>query len=67
MDFEQRVTIEVTAGDLLAISNALNEVCHGPDSIPDWEFRTRIGVARDAANQTLRQIRDAFDRVHQHP
>jgi len=32
----QSVTVELTRGDLLTINSALNEVCHGPDSIDDW-------------------------------
>lgn len=54
--------IELTADDLLAISNALNEVCHGPDAIADWEFQTRIGVNREAAKLTLGRITAASDR-----
>jgi hypothetical protein len=49
----QAVTVELTRGDLLTINNALNEVCHGPDSIDDWEFHTRIGVERHEAKSLL--------------
>lgn len=52
----ERVSIELTADDLLAINNALNEVCHGPDAIAEWEFQTRMGVDRAAAKRTLGRI-----------
>lgn len=42
--------------DRTAIVNALNEVLHGPEAIEDWEFDSRVGVARSAALQTLRRI-----------
>lgn len=53
--------VELTADDLLAIRNALNEVCHGPDAIADWEFQTRIGVNRETAKLTLGRITAASD------
>ncbi len=56
MSIAERVSIELTADDLLAINNALNEVCHGPDAIPEWEFQTRMGVDSAAAKQTLGRI-----------
>ena len=56
MSIAERVSIELTADDLLAINNALNEVCQGPDAIPEWEFQTRMGVDRAAAKQTLGRI-----------
>lgn len=57
------VTVEMTADDLLAINNALNEVCHGPDAIPGWEFETRMGLDRVRAQQTLGRIKAALDQV----
>ena len=50
------MNIELTADDILAINNALNEVCHGPEAIPDWEFQTRMGVDRESAKVTLSRI-----------
>jgi hypothetical protein len=58
-----RVTIEVTADDLLAINNALNEVCHGPAAPDDWEFQTRMGVSRSEAKVTLDLIRSNLAKV----
>jgi hypothetical protein len=49
--------------ELLIINNALNEVCHGPGAIPDWEFETRIGVDRAAAKRVLRRIQEALDKA----
>lgn len=49
--------------ELLIINNALNEVCHGPAAIPDWEFETRIGVNRAAAKRVLSRIQDALDKA----
>jgi hypothetical protein len=37
--------IHTTRDDLIGISNALNEVCHGIH-IPDSEFETRLGCSR---------------------
>jgi len=49
----QTVTVELTQDELLAINNALNEVCHGPDSIDEEEFHTRMGVERHEARSPL--------------
>ncbi len=37
-------TLQLTNRELVAVSNALNEVCHGPDAIDDCEFQARMGV-----------------------
>jgi hypothetical protein len=63
MSFHNRLTVEMTADDLVAINNALNEVCHGPDAIPEWEFETRMGLDRATAEQTLGRIKIALDQV----
>jgi hypothetical protein len=57
------ITIELTPDDLLAINNALNEVCHGANAIPDWEFQTLIGVQRSEAQVTLRKITALLPRL----
>lgn len=57
------MNIELTADDILAINNALNEVCHGPEAIPDWEFQTRMGVDRESAKVTLSRISAALGEV----
>ena len=57
------ITIELTQDDLLAINNALNEVCHGANAIPDWEFQTLMGVERSEAQATLKKITARLPRV----
>jgi hypothetical protein len=47
------ITVELTKDELVAVANALNEVCHGPSAIEDWEFHTRMGVDRDEAKALL--------------
>ncbi len=51
-----RIAIELTLAELLAINNALNEVCNGANAIPEQEFQTLIGVERSEAQGTLRKI-----------
>lgn len=63
MNTETRMHVELTADDLRAINNALNEVCHGPEAVEDPEFQTRMGVDRGMAQQTLGRIRAALDKV----
>ncbi len=46
-------SVEMTRNELIALNNALNEVCHGPDSIEEWEFHTRMGVERQEAKTLL--------------
>ena len=58
-----RVAIELTSDDLLAINNALNEVCNGANAIPDWEFQTLMGVERSEAQATLKRISALIPRV----
>lgn len=56
----ERVLISMTLADLLAISNALNEVCNGIH-IPDVDFHNRLGVTREEARSTLDEVSAAFD------
>lgn len=57
------ITVELSADDLLAINNALNEVCSGANAIPEWEFQTLIDVERGEALKTLGRIGGAFERL----
>ena len=50
--------------ELLPINNALNEVLHGPGSIPRSEFHTRSGVFPEEALVLLQQIGQLLDRFH---
>lgn len=61
MDAEKTVMIDFTEMELVAINNALNEVCHGPEAIPETEFQTRMGVERTSAQQILRRISALFE------
>ena len=63
MTSTDHITIELTRDDLLAINNALNEVCHGANAIPEREFQTLMGVERSEAQATLRKITDRLPRV----
>jgi len=50
----------LTPGELLIISNALNEVCNGID-IP--EFSTRMGVSLEEVQSLLKSIGVLYDQV----
>jgi hypothetical protein len=38
--------VELSRREVVAISNALNEVLRGPQRIENWEFHARIGCSR---------------------
>jgi len=57
------ITLKLTQDDLLAIGNALNEVCHGANAIPECEFQTLMGVERSEARATLKKITAHLPRV----
>ncbi len=50
---ENRAELNFEANEILAIGNALNEVCHGID-LP--EFQTRLGVEREFVQALLKSI-----------
>jgi Domain of unknown function (DUF5071) len=59
--------------DMRICHQALNEICHGPEAIPEWEFHTRTGCYKSEAvalMNTLSYIsRNAFQNrqlTHQH-
>jgi predicted DNA-binding protein (UPF0251 family) len=52
----ERLLLSVTADELVAIRNALNEVCHGVH-IEDPEFATRLGVSRAFMARLLNESR----------
>jgi hypothetical protein len=54
-----RTTIEVADTELLAINNALNEVCNALDI---REFDTRMGCSLELAKALLKAIGEACDR-----
>jgi hypothetical protein len=53
---ERTVAVQLGRNDLLAINNALNEVCNGKNAIPDREFRSLMAVERSQAQATLERI-----------
>ena len=46
----------VRSEDWRLLSNALNEILHGPDAIDDWEFQTRTGSTRADALALLKRL-----------
>jgi hypothetical protein len=48
--------VELTRDELLALNNALNEVCHGPDAIDEVEFFARMGVEFNEAKALLDEV-----------
>ena len=59
MDSERKKTDQAaatfTAGELVLLNNALNEVCNGI-AIDDAEFQTRLGVDRKTARKLLAKL-----------
>lgn len=60
------VQVLFTEDELIAIANALNEVCNGID-IEDPEFATRLGVERWEAKEVLAQVGAALDALPGQP
>ena len=58
---ESGATLVVTKNELMTLTGALNEVCHGPEAIEEWEFHTRMGVERAEAQALLSEISAAAD------
>ena len=52
------ILVELTNDDVVIVSNAVNEICHGPDAIEEWEFSTRIGASRDEAEALLSALHE---------
>jgi hypothetical protein len=46
-------TVELTKDELRIASNAINEICNGPDANEGEEFDTRIGASRQDAEPLL--------------
>ena len=54
------VRLTLTREELLALTNALNEVCNGLEL---WEFETRVGCTRAEAAKLLRSLGEARDQL----
>mgnify|MGYP003599453433 FL=1 len=56
----------VSPTEYLLLNQALNEICGGPEAIPDWEFHTRVGLNKEDALSVLSKLDrdwlDNFDR-----
>jgi hypothetical protein len=50
--------VELTRQESTILSNAINEVCNGPDAIEEWEFGTRMGASRQEAEALLNALHD---------
>jgi hypothetical protein len=55
---DAKVTVELTRDELRIVTNALNEICNGPDAIEEWEFHTRIGAESSEAVRLLAEVGD---------
>ena len=56
-----RILVSFDADELVGISNALNEVCHGID-VP--EFETRIGASLEQVQAFLNSLTALYDSFH---
>ncbi len=50
--------VELTKNELAIVSNAINDICHGPEAIEEWEFSTRVGASRTEAQALLQCLRE---------
>ena len=46
----------VSPTEYLLLNQALNEICGGPEAIPDWEFHTRVGLSKEDALSVLSKL-----------
>lgn len=60
LNSSERALLSLTRDELVAINNALNEVCNGVH-ISDRDFQTRLGVDRSFVATLLEEISAAFD------
>ena len=56
---KHRYLVSLTPEELVGISNALNEVCHGID-IAEPEFHARLGHSRSELASILHQLSEVF-------
>jgi hypothetical protein len=56
----EETVVRLTRAELVTLNNALNEVLHGPEAIPEWEFQTRIGAQSSEARTLLRVLGGAL-------
>ena len=51
-------TIELSRHEVTILTNAINEICNGPEAIEDPEFGTRMGASRQEAQALLAAFHD---------
>jgi hypothetical protein len=54
----------VSPTEYFLLNQALNEICHGPEAIPEWEFHSRVGVFKNEALDVLNNINDAWLKLY---
>lgn len=47
----------ITTQGYYLLNQALNEICSGPEAIPEWEFHSRVGVDKAVAYEVLNSLR----------
>jgi hypothetical protein len=52
----QAVSLNLSAQELVLITNALNEIINGPDAIASAEFQTRTGIGINEARALLSRM-----------
>lgn len=52
----QEWSASLSYDDLILMSNALNEILNGPNSIEESEFQTRTGIERNDAVQFQEKV-----------
>jgi hypothetical protein len=61
---DAHLTIAFERWEVVALINALNEVCHGP-CIKEWEFHARIGANLEAVKGVLEELSSAHGAVRE--
>lgn len=54
----EEVVTKLTLEELTVFKNSLNEVTHGPNSVLESEFDTRIGMSFEPAKEFLKVTSD---------
>jgi hypothetical protein len=52
--------------DVIALAQAMNEVCNGPEAIGPEEFDTRMGVTRSEALNILAKVKKKIAEAKSH-
>lgn len=60
LNSSERALVSLSRDELLAMNNALNEICNGLH-IDDRDFETRVGINRSAVAELLAEVGAALD------